>query len=528
MSVFEALGEDGGRLKLREVLELADERVAELVDVYDVVSPCFPPSFDAFEAVADMYNGEVTALLRACSERARDELGNGDLIDLLEWVHSYGDSLVPLGLDGDGVRRPTDANGLAGVVSEYARRLRAAVANWFRNMVTADFADGGQAAVHVDPSRGRCSTPFPVDVFRVVDEQMALARRARCPDITHAVAQALVDELGKLTLQARASLDRAATSPVSPGGVDPYGRGVGTSADAASAGRPALALEFMAAQANNAFKCHDLTADWLESLDSELPPPWRDEVAAQGEGVCRGFAEMGAAAARLVAREVYTAPGLDVAIRSFCSVGEAWLSGEVVRTVVATLEDYAGDLKAHLDSAPFRRLMPRVFESLAARYVMAVATAYPQDLHSEGARALERDANELKSLFTLYLDERSAEETIAPVEVLQALAEADGAEDFIIEYTTAVRVHPDFLPAFIERVLTANQRIKKRFKAETLAECRRIHDQPGGLSPTDAQGNPASMLGRAAAMMQLGQPAALTNLTALAAAKLLPSKGRTR
>ena len=519
----------GCRLEVRPLLEVLDARVGELVDVYDIVAPCYPPHFNAFESIAAMYREEVRAVLRELAARARDELGNGALIDILEWSAAYAENLTALGVEVDSGFFSGHGDGLTDVVEEYIRRMRSAVGNWFANMLRADFSDTAKAA-KIDTD-GRCSTPLPVDVFRVVDEQMGLAARSRSAELMELAAKALAEELSALAVEARRLLEGAASASAA---FSPSGAAAAAQSDAPSTSPP---LEFVAAQANNAFVMHDLAADWLDLLENSL-----DEAALSalnGESVLRQLAALGDLAVRLVAREVYSDMAFDAAIRGFFTTRE-WREGGTVATVAATMDDYLADLTAFLAPTAYRRLLPPLFESLTARYVERWAAAYPIESGAEGSAAVERDVEELSALYNRHLPSNRAQDILSAVDALCDLLRADGAEAFIIEYTTAVRHHPECSPMLIERTLQANARIKKKFKAETMAECRRIYEAhgaggggaAGASAPSDGTA-PKSVFGKATAMHALGAAPGveLPNVTAILAAakfKRLGSRNRER
>eukprot|EP00873_Tetraselmis_striata_P017379 jgi/Tetstr1/437643/TSEL_026310.t1 len=126
---------------VEDILAAADERLAELADVYDYVLPCFPPEYAVFGDIWQAYHRQFGAMLNMIGSLA-DALSNADILKVLGWVTTYSDTIANLGVEEEqlqfGYTPDSSTPGLGKIVDRYVMRLEQQIAQWFRNIVSAD------------------------------------------------------------------------------------------------------------------------------------------------------------------------------------------------------------------------------------------------------------------------------------------------------------------------------------------------------------------------------------------------------
>lgn len=85
------------------ILSDADAFVVQLADIYDFVTPCFPPDYHIFGVVCAEYHrqlGSMVDFIGLCAEN----LANSDILKVMQWIHLYQESLAGLGVEEEDVK----------------------------------------------------------------------------------------------------------------------------------------------------------------------------------------------------------------------------------------------------------------------------------------------------------------------------------------------------------------------------------------------------------------------------------------
>lgn len=170
------------------------QAVAVLVEVYDGVLPCFPPSFDPLAVFAKEFTEQASYVLDALGQAA-PMLDNGTLLALLAWPDSYRRTLLGLGVGDDAMQLSTrprvrtplgdsvPLHGLDVARLVYIDRIREQLAAAFRNLADIDLLKEPEP-----DGRGRLWTPGVIELFRFLTQQVQLAAGVRDSEVVGNVA----------------------------------------------------------------------------------------------------------------------------------------------------------------------------------------------------------------------------------------------------------------------------------------------------------------------------------------------------
>lgn len=351
------------------ILAESDGFLAELPDIYEAVQPCFPPSYDAFGFLVGEYRGHLLSMLDfvgLCSSN----LANEDILKVVSWVCRATDALRALGLGEEESALGTpglEHNGVSLLIERYVERVSSTLSTWLGNIVRDDYS--GKPKIS---SEGRAWTPGPIDFFRILHEQLGLVASV---DSDGALALAV----GRAALAAMKNYQAAQTEAV--------GR------------REHLGLEMLAAAVNNSVRCREEGLRFAERVRGNLSRRLRQ--ALDFEGACEAYWVVTRQAVAAVTRLIFSDPGMMALVLQLgCS--PAWQAGTCLGSILATVEDYLGDLNILIQPQAIDKLMEAIMEETVALYCAALLCFVTQ-IGDDEAAAVRRDQGRILEFFSRHL-----------------------------------------------------------------------------------------------------------------------------
>lgn len=433
-----------------EILEEAMKLSQQLVEIYDLVDPCFPAEDKIFDRLWRVYHKNFARLLDLLGVCAHS-IDNKSILDVVRWIECYKEMLRNLGVEesqlafadapvisaSEGAGALSDNGGLSTMIDVYIDRDKSSTTTWYLNILDSD--------VNSDPKTDQDDklwTPGFVDFFRILNDAFTAVESETKGEMLYRSAHSALQMMSEFVAAENAILQRD---------VPPH---------------------ILCAFTNNNIRSYDLAVEFVEHYDDVV----RDDLSGklEAEDVYRAFLDVANTAMKKLVDSVFADPGMVGLLKKLYQA--EWQTGQITSSLVATLQDYLEEFNVVLDASIYKRVVEASLVKAVGSYTSALVSRMPS-ITEAVIQQMQRDEARLSEFYAGLMSPSKVAPHVQILSSMRQLACADSVEGFVFAYLSILDANPDTAPGIVEKVCAARGDITRADANEIIEQCRELFHQ---------------------------------------------------